>query len=206
MHQKSVDLFNWCLLGCLPIVGSSSSYTNAHRIPDDKPLIIVSNHQSMYDICMVVWYMRRYAPKFISKMELGKGIPGISYNLRHGGSVLIDRKNPRQSFPALTAFARRMQTDRDTAVIFPEGTRSKTGVPKDFAPNGMKTLIKNMPDAIIVPVSINNSWKLVRFGMFPLDIGNTITLEVQEPVAVNSMELDALLQTIENRVKSGIKN
>jgi len=41
---------------------------------------------------MVVFkYFWTYKPKFISKIELGKGIPSVSYNLRHGGAALIDR-------------------------------------------------------------------------------------------------------------------
>ncbi len=205
-HQKSVDLLNFCLLTCLYTLGSRAVYKNSYNIPTDKPLIIVSNHQSMYDICMMVWFMRKHAPKFISKIELGKGIPSISYNLRHGGSVLIDRKNPRQSLPALANFGKRIAKDIDTAVIFPEGTRSKTGIPKSFAPNGLKTLFKYIPDAVVVPVTVNNSWKLVQNGMFPLGVGVKLSLEVQEPIAVNAMETEVLLKTIEERVVAGIKN
>jgi 1-acyl-sn-glycerol-3-phosphate acyltransferase len=37
----------------------------------------------------------------VSKKELGQGIPSISFNLRHGGSALIDRKDPKQAIPAI---------------------------------------------------------------------------------------------------------
>ena len=59
--------------------------------------MIVANHQSMNDIPPIIWYLRKHHPKFVSKMELGKGIPSVSYNLVHGGSVLIDRKNSKQA-------------------------------------------------------------------------------------------------------------
>ena len=68
------------------------------------PLIIVSNHQSMNDIPPIIWYMRKYHPKFVSKIELGKGIPSVSYNLRHGGSALIDRKDSKQALVAIARF------------------------------------------------------------------------------------------------------
>ena len=42
----------------------------------------------------------RTHPKFISKKELGRGFPSVSYNLRVGGSALIERKNPRQALAA----------------------------------------------------------------------------------------------------------
>ena len=62
-----------------------------------KPLIIVANHQSTYDIPPIIWYLKKFHPKFISKKQLGRGIPGVSYNLRNGGSVLIDRSRPKES-------------------------------------------------------------------------------------------------------------
>ena len=62
-----------------------------------KPLIIVANHQSTYDIPPIIWHLKKFHPKFISKKQLGRGIPGVSYNLRNGGSVLIDRSRPKES-------------------------------------------------------------------------------------------------------------
>src|SRR5690554_2984999 len=96
-HKKTVDIFNWTILRCLHAVGTRFHVETSDNIPINVPIIIVSNHQSMWDISPISWYLRRYHPKFISKIELGKGIPSISYNLRHGGSILIDRKNPRQA-------------------------------------------------------------------------------------------------------------
>jgi 1-acyl-sn-glycerol-3-phosphate acyltransferase len=93
-------------------------------IPNNVPIIIVANHQSMWDIPPIIWFMRKYHPKFISKIELGKGIPSISYNLKHGGSVLIDRKNPRQAAGEIIKIARYVSEHNRSVVIFPEGTRS----------------------------------------------------------------------------------
>ena len=144
----------------------------------DRPHIIVSNHQSMYDIPPIIWYMRRLHPKFISKKELGKGIPSVSYNLRHGGSVLIDRKNSKKSLNAIKGFGSYLSQYKRSGVIFPEGTRSKNGKIKAFHQNGLKALLQSCPEAIVVPVSINNSWKLQQWGMFPLPIGKKINFKV----------------------------
>ena len=71
-------------------------------------------------------------PNFVSKKELGKGIPSVSYNLRHGDNVLIDRSDPRQAINTLMKFGRENRKENLTAVIFPEGTRSKIAIPKPF--------------------------------------------------------------------------
>ncbi|TSE06994.1 lysophospholipid acyltransferase family protein [Aquimarina algiphila] len=203
-HRGVVNIMNLCLLRCLHFLGVRISFKNIHKLPKDQSLIIVSNHQSMFDVPLISWYLRKHRPKFISKIELGKGIPSISFNLRHGGHVLIDRKNPKQSIPALSKFGRFIAEHTFSAVIFPEGTRSRDGKPKEFAPTGLKILFKNAPNALVVPVTINNSWKLVRFGNFPMGVGVHLTLEVQEPLSIDK-EPEILLERIEERVTLAIR-
>ncbi len=121
-HKTSVIWLQFWIMRCLNILGTRFSINNPHQLDTNRPLIIVANHQSTYDIPPIIWYFRKHHPKFISKKELGKGIPSVSYNLRHGGSVLIDRKNPRQSLVAISNFAKRVKDNNWAAVIFPEGT------------------------------------------------------------------------------------
>ncbi|MGQ2983549.1 lysophospholipid acyltransferase family protein [Flavobacterium sp.] len=205
-HKKSVDLLNGCLVRTTHILGTTYDIQNRDRLPQGVPLIIVANHQSMYDIPPIIWFMRKVHPKFISKKELGKGIPSVSYNLRHGGSVLIDRKDPKQALPAIKHMGEYIEKYKRSAVIFPEGTRSKTGEPKRFSENGLKILCKYAPSAYIVPISINNSWKLVRFGQYPLGLGNRLTFTVQEPFAINGIPFAEVMERTENAVVQGIKN
>ena len=82
-HKKSVDIFNFFLLRCLNILGTRFVVENEHNIPVERPCIFVANHQGVYDIPPIIWYLRKHHPKFVSKKELGKGIPSISFNLRH---------------------------------------------------------------------------------------------------------------------------
>ncbi len=204
-HKTSVDVFNFFLMRCLNILGTRFSIENPHDIPVDRPCIFVSNHQGIYDIPPIIWYLRKHHPKFVSKKELGKGIPGISFNLRHGGSALIDRKNPKQAVVEIVRFAEYLKKTKRSAVIFPEGTRSRTGRPKEFAKTGMQILFKKMPDALIVPITINNSWKLFEYGQFPLGIGVHITMKVHEPIPANSADADSLIAKVERTIIADIK-
>ena len=204
-HKKSVDIFNFFLLRCLNLVGTRFKYQNTFQFDLSRPHIIVSNHQSMFDIPPIIWYMRALHPKFISKKELSKGIPGISYNLRHGGSVLIDRKNPDQAIGQIKKLGRYISETNRAAVIFPEGTRSRTGVPKAFAYKGLKTLLESCPDAVVVPVCVNNSWKLQRYGMFPLGMGAFLKLEVMQPLNVKDYKTSELMELIEKTIVNKIE-
>ena len=86
-HKKSVDYLNFFLLKCTNLLGTTYKFYNIENIPQNVPLIFVSNHQSMYDIIAMIWFFRRFHCKFVSKKELGSGIPSVSFNLRHGGSA-----------------------------------------------------------------------------------------------------------------------
>lgn len=203
-HKKSVSVLNWFLMRCLNILGTRFTFRNPQQIPMDRPLIIVTNHQSMYDIPPIIWYMRKHHPKFVSKKELGKGIPSVSFNLRHGGSALIDRKDGVQALAEIGKLGKYIETHRRSAVIFPEGTRSRDGNPKKFKPMGLKTLMKNAPSALLVPISINNSWKLLRYGKFPMGLGCHLTFDVHSPLA-NTGDPDELIEQVEEIITKGIK-
>jgi len=205
-HKFVVDYLSLLLMRCLWFLGIAVKFKNPYKIPSDKPLIIVSNHQSTQDIAPLLWYFRKNHPKYVAKKELGKGIPSISYNLRHGGSVLIERKNPKQSIVALKKFAQYIQKNNYAAIIFPEGTRSKDGRLKPFKESGLKILAKYMPNAVMVPVTINNSFKVYKYGKFPLHLGDKITLTVHKPFETSCMNFKDLIPYLENTIKSGLVN
>ncbi|UMB59292.1 1-acyl-sn-glycerol-3-phosphate acyltransferase [Lutibacter sp. A80] len=203
-HKFIVDIMNCSLTYLLYVLGTRIKFTNKYKIPKNVPLIVVSNHQSMHDISPISYYLRKQHPKFISKIELGKGIPSVSYNLRHGGSVLIDRKDPRQSLSAIRDFGKYIEKNNYAAVIFPEGTRSKNGVPRRFSENGLKMLTKFAPSAYIIPVTINNCWKLNKHGMFPLEVGVKVTFEFHEPIKANSLKFEDLFKKVESSIKNSV--
>lgn len=204
-HKKSVDYLNFCLVRCTHILGTTYKIKNRELAPKGVPVIIVSNHQSMYDIPPIIWFLRRLHPKFISKKELGKGIPSVSYNLRNGGSVLIDRKDPKQSLPAIKQIAEYIEKHNRSVVIFPEGTRSRTGEPKKFSENGLKILCKNAPSAYILPITVNNSWKMVRFGLFPMGLGNRLIYTIHKPLKISDYPLEEIIEKTEKVIVSGIQ-
>ena len=203
-HKFVVDYMNWFLSKSLLFVGISVTVENKHELPKNTTLIFVSNHQSMFDIPPIIWAFRKYHPKFVSKVELSKGIPSISFNLRHGGAALIDRKDGKQAISTLGKFAKTIDKNKWSAVIFPEGTRSRDGKPKPFAPNGLKILAKYNPEAFIVPLTINNSWKTFKYGKYPVGLFSPITVKTHQPVKVNSLPFNELLEQVETTIKKHI--
>ena len=197
-HKKSVDYLNFFLLRTSHILGTTYTIIGREKLVENQPLVLVCNHQSMHDIIPIIWFLRKVHPKFISKIELGKGIPSVSYNLKHGGSALIDRKDPKQALPEIKKIAELVNNNNYSVVIFPEGTRSKDGKPKEFAQSGLKILCKCAPSAYVVPISINNSWKMVKFGVFPMGLGNKLEF------VSNKNKFDAIFSLEENEWKDTV--
>ncbi len=204
-HKISVIWLQFWLMRSTNLLGTRYSFENPYTIDADQPVIIVANHQSLYDIPPILWYFRKHHPKFISKKELGKGIPSVSYNLRHGGSVLIDRKDPVQSIKAIEDFSKRVQQNNWAAVIFPEGTRSRNGQPKPFKTKGLLTLMDQIPDAIIVPLTINNSWKMLKYGKFPMGLGIHIKFKAHQPLKISDHNNETLAKIVETKITEAVE-
>lgn len=203
-RRKVVDILNYCLIKGLHIMGCSIRFVGLEKIPSGKPIIIVSNHQSMYDIPAVVWGFKKHNAKFISKIELAKNLPSISYNLKHGKSALIDRKNSAQALKEIFKLGRLIEENNYAACIFPEGTRSKTGKVKDFKSAGIGTLLRAAPSAVIVPFVIDGHSQLIEKGMFPLRFGQKITYKALDPVEPENQPLEELVNQLQDLIKKSL--
>jgi 1-acyl-sn-glycerol-3-phosphate acyltransferase len=203
-HKRSVDALNFFLVYTNYVLGNTVKFTNKQNLPIGRPIIFIANHQSLYDIPTMIWFLRKYHAKFISKIELTKGIPSISFNLRHGGAANIDRKDSRQAIVEIAKLGTRMKENKWSAMIFPEGTRSKDGNVKPFQVGGVATLLKKCPEALIVPIAINNSWKMVRYGTFPLNTFINMTWEVLPPIEPGKTPVEELMLKAENEIKKAL--
>jgi 1-acyl-sn-glycerol-3-phosphate acyltransferase len=155
----------------------------------------------MYDIPAVVHGFRNYYPKFISKAELSKNLPSISYNLRHGKSALIDRENGTQAVKEIFKLGQLIGEHNYAACIFPEGTRSKTGKVKAFMTAGISTLVRAAPSAVIVPFVIDGHSLFMRRGYFPLQFGQKITYTVLDPVEPKDQSIEELVHRVQTAIK-----
>jgi len=203
-HRRVVDALNFCLVKSMLIIGVTVSLKNEHDLPKEASLIFVANHQSISDVPPFGMFFRKHHPKFVAKIELGKGIPSVSFNLKYGGAALINRKDGKQAITTLAKFSKNINKNKWGAIIFPEGTRSRDGKPKKFSTNGLKMITKYNPEGYVVPVTINNSWKIFKYGKYPLGLGSPITLTAHKPIKVNSLPFDELMTKVETEITDHI--
>lgn len=93
-------------------------------VPIDRPLVIASNHQSWFDIFLLAAVLPG-SLRFVAKKELAR-VPLLGRAMRNAGHVFIDRQNRQAAFGAYDEAAEGIRGGI-SAVVFPEGTRSRTG-------------------------------------------------------------------------------
>ncbi len=201
-QQQVVFVLNGLIVLGWYITGTRVRFFSEVKLPMNRPLIFVSNHQSTFDIPGIYWFLRRYQPVFVSKIELAKGIPSISYNLQKSGAALIDRKDGKQAISEILKLSKFIQENNYSAVVFPEGTRSRTGELKPFAAGGLNALMKKAPDALIVPLVIkgNNLFDPNR-GLFPLTSFSNVSWTVLEPIEPKGKTADEITQMTQKMIQ-----
>lgn len=183
--DKVVQYFNLSLIQALRIVGCRLKIIGEVKLPEKGPAIIISNHQSMFDIPAIHSVFKNIRPRFISKKELGKGIPGVSTCLRVSHAALIDRSDANQALAEIQKFSSFLKDNEVSGVIFPEGTRARDGALKQFKKRGIDTLITHTAPCWIIPLTIDGSWRLQNRKFGPIPWGVEIRMNVGEPIFVS---------------------
>lgn len=160
------------------------------NIQTGRSYVIVSNHQSLYDIFLIYGWLG-IDIKWIMKKELAK-IPGIGFGSKKVGHIFLDRSNPRVALESLNE-AKRKLVNGTSVVIFPEGTRSKTGQIGVFKKGAFKLALDlELP---ILPITIIGTKDILPTGTIDLRPGKA-SMVIHKPIEIqkhNEASLKGLL-------------
>jgi 1-acyl-sn-glycerol-3-phosphate acyltransferase len=182
----------------LAAAGTPVHVAGAEKIPRGVPVVFACNHASMFDI----WALSAALPgsvRFVAKAELAR-IPFFGAAMVRAGHVSIERENKAQ---ALDAYRRAADTVRSgiSTVVFPEGTRSRTGelLPFKNAPFGL-AIAAGVP---LIPLYISGTFGILPKGGFHL-YPATIRIAVGDAIATAAMTL-ADRQHLRERARAAIE-
>ena len=168
VRNRRGGVYDWAGTGwsrnILRAAGTPVIAEGLEHIPRDQPVIYASNHSSMFDI----WALFATLPgsvRFVAKRELFK-IPLLGPAMLAAGHIPIDRTARKSAFEAYDEAARTIQRGTSSIVVFPEGTRSRTGelLPFKNAPFGL-AIAAQVP---IVPVYIPHTFEILPKGAWRL--------------------------------------
>jgi 1-acyl-sn-glycerol-3-phosphate acyltransferase len=132
--------------------------TGLEHIEPGRSYIVMSNHQSHYDI-PVLFQALKIPIRMVAKTELFR-IPIMGPGMRASGFVELDRGNRRQAIASLGLARERLLEDHTSLWIAPEGTRSKDGQLLEFKRGGFHlAMASELP---ILPVTISGSIEVHR--------------------------------------------
>ncbi len=119
--------------------------------PAGGPFVVVANHQSILDILLLSRMPREM--KWVAKEELFK-IPWVGTMLRMSGDIAIRRGDAESGGEAL-ARARAYLANGMSVMIFPEGTRSKTGTLLPFKSGAFRLALE--AGVAVLPVAVHGT-------------------------------------------------
>ena len=183
----------------LALCGIRVRMAGVEHIPRDRAAVYCANHQSNVDppVLFTSLHPRMH---IVYKAEID-AIPLLARAFRHGGFVPIDRRNKEAAMRSLEAGARSIR-DGNSFLIFPEGTRSKTGEMLPFKKGGFLMALK--AQAPIVPVAISGGTDAMRRGSKIIRPVN-ISIRVGTPIETAGMQMtdrDALIAQVRGRIEA----
>ena len=154
--------------------------TGMSNIDPASPYIYMPNHQSNFDIPVLLGHLRVQF-RWLAKMELFK-IPIFGRAMRKAGYISIDRNNRESAFKSLAVAANQIKNGV-SVLIFPEGTRSRDGNIQSFKKGGFVVAIDaGVP---IVPVVITGTRAIMPKGKFRVYKGH-VRMDIQKPIPTST--------------------
>jgi 1-acyl-sn-glycerol-3-phosphate acyltransferase len=172
---------------------------------NDRVYVVMSNHLSLYDIPLIFATFPGASVRMIAKKELFR-IPIFGWGIKAGECVSIDRNNHRQALRDLETAKQKMLSGIKIWIA-PEGSRSRTGKMGLFKKGGFKLAMN--AKAIIVPVAIIGSDRILRAGTFDFSVDESIQMHICQPVDTNNyslQELPKLMQVVRDQIQAHLKD
>ena len=179
------------------------------EIRDSLPssFVILCNHQSLADILVVLYSFPDHFLKFVAKKALKFGIPTISLGARIGKHSFINRRGDfKTTIKELKKLAGNIK-EGECTVIFPEGTRSRTGEIGQFHTAAVRVMIEHtkLP---IVSVALGGGTKIVKFiDLFKHLRGTQYRIKIMNvyPHPASRKKLKTVLEKVRTEISNQVE-
>lgn len=174
-------------------------FSTSGTLPDDmrRPYVAVANHESFVDILLISHLPTEF--KWLSKIEIMK-IPVLGWMMRLARDIPLERGDTTSGRAALDQARERLGTNV-SVMIFPEGTRSKTGEMRKFRAGAFKLAIEGQHP--ILPLAVHGTRDCLRKNDWRLGRARA-EVRVLEPISTVGLTDDDLPE-LRKRVRAAIE-
>jgi 1-acyl-sn-glycerol-3-phosphate acyltransferase len=173
--------------------------TGMENINIDEQYVFMSNHSSYYDIPATAFSIE-HQMRWVYKKELAK-IPFLGWALRSIGHIMVDRGNRTKAIESIRESLSHLKGNT-SIMIFPEGTRSRSGELLPFKKGGFHIALQSgFP---IVPVAVKGSRDIMKKGTFRIHSG-TIHIRIFPPIPVKDYGISRINE-LKDRVRALIES
>ena len=158
------------------------------KIPQEGPVIFMANHQSYVDVPAIYFLRRQF--KWMADAHLFR-IPFFGWAMRMAGYVPVDRGNSKAALRSLGQ-AKEWLSKGVSIFIFPEGTRSRTGMFDRFQTGGFRLAVTT--GTPIVPVVLVGTRQLLPRGSWIFRLGVRPQIHLLSPIRIPSSDLGQVHQ------------
>lgn len=172
----------------------------AENAPAGESFVIMSNHQSLYDIPVIYQALRRRI-RMVAKQELFR-VPVWGRAMRRAGFIALDRGDRERSRHTLLASSSELR--QGTSIwIAPEGTRSRDGSLGPFRKGGFHLALQS--GARILPVTVVGTRAVLPAKGARITDGCRVRVVVHPPVdpsAYGEQRRDDLIARVRAAIES----
>lgn len=184
----------------LLLSGGSMKVIGQEKLRAHQNYIFMPNHESNVDPVAVFLSIPRDV-KAIAKKEFFR-VPLLNLACRLEKFISVDRQNHESAVQSVEQAVRQLQGG-DSFLIYPEGTRTRTGRMGEFRKGGFIAAIRSQVP--IVPMTVEGCYDMMRKGEFKIRPGN-ITVTFHDPIDVSHLTVedrDVLIQQVRRAIVAG---
>ena len=174
--------------------------TGQENVAPKQSYVFVANHQSFLDVFAVYgWLPNNF--KWLMKKEIRK-VPFVGTACAVAGHIFVDRSNPRAALQSMDHIKKEL-VDGISTVIFPEGTRTKTGEMGRFKQGAFKIAMDmGLP---VVPLSLGGFFKAMPSGQAFANPRARVSLHIGKPIDISQFnDINEAMEYLRNEIAKNI--
>jgi 1-acyl-sn-glycerol-3-phosphate acyltransferase len=158
--------------------------TGKEKLDRKQSYIFIPNHQGAYDIFLIFSCIGQPI-KWVMKQSLRK-IPFVGLACEAAGYIFVDTSSPQAAAKAVR-IAKEKIKDGSSIVIFPEGSRTRTGKMGAFKKGAFQMALDlKLP---VVPITINGSYDVMRIGACLINPGK-MEMVIHDPIYTDDIRVE----------------